>query len=350
LYTTVQAANNQAKTSAGQSNATPQTMTNQTNTSINRADVAESLKGKGIPSQKIDTLAAAIVARVNGQELTRTQREILSFELGRPSVQNIISDLIQKKTNGIDSTQHNGYDEVVTTGDSAATEDAAPQQVQNTVSEGSYEGGSKTITQLLKETTCGEYELYVYLSKQAGSDAAEAFAKNGTWPNEVQIPKSSSVLNSDGSINWSRAPQGGYVLDADGNAIKEAFIPKIGEVIDRYGPANGRYTSPVIDGKDFSYSERSLPYVEDASKYHRYEVTGDFAKIEEYVKNCANSELKAKIDAAVTAYYDGDYSKLVSHRGKVAEIEGWGQGGATQYEFSLSIEVLVELGLLKEIR
>jgi hypothetical protein len=151
-------------------------------------------------------------------------------------------------------------------------------------------------------------------------------------------------------MNWSRAPQGGYTLDADGNAIKEVFVPKIGEVIDRYGPANGRYTSPVIDGKDFSYSERSLPYVEDASKYHRYEVTGDFAKIEEYVKNCANSELKAKIDAAVTAYYDGDYSKLVSHRGKVAEIEGWGQGGATQYEFSLSIEVLVELGLLKEIR
>ena len=110
LYTTVQAANNQAKTSAGQSNAIPQTMTNQTNTSINRADVAESLKGKGIPAHKIDTLAAAIVARVNGQQLNNTQRSVLSFELGRPSVQKVINELIQKKTRGIDSAQSNVYD------------------------------------------------------------------------------------------------------------------------------------------------------------------------------------------------------------------------------------------------
>ena len=47
--------------------------------------------------------------------------------------------------------------------------------------------------------------------KQVGLDAAEAFAKNGTWHSEVQIPKNSFALNPDGSINWSRAPQGGYL-------------------------------------------------------------------------------------------------------------------------------------------
>ena len=166
LYTTVQAANNQAKTSAGQSNATPQTMTNQTNTSINRADVAESLKGKGIPSQKIDTLAAAIVARVNGQQLTNTQRSVLSFELGRPSVQKVINELIQKKTNGIDSTQSNGYYKDNVVGGFEAREEAAlwdiakqgadvlgshdygtvpdataPRQAQKAVFEETYEGG-----------------------------------------------------------------------------------------------------------------------------------------------------------------------------------------------------------------
>ena len=211
-------------------------------------------------------------------------------------------------------------------------------------------GGSKTISQLLKKTTCSNDELYVYLSKQVDSNLAAAFVKNGRWPSEVQIPKNSSALNPDGSINWSKAPQGGYTLDVNGNAIKEKFIPKIGNVIDRYGPANGRYTSPVIDGKTFGYSERTLPYVEDASKYHQYKVTGDFAKIKEYVKNCTNNELKAKIDAAVTAYYDGDYSKLVSYKGKAVGIEGWGKGGAIQYEFSLTIEQLEGLGLLKEIK
>ena len=80
-----------------QPNSTVQTATNQTNTTINPAEVAESLKGRGIPSWKIDTLAEAIVGRVNDQKLTRTQRDVLLFEQGRPSVQNIISDLFNNK-------------------------------------------------------------------------------------------------------------------------------------------------------------------------------------------------------------------------------------------------------------
>lgn len=92
---------------------------------FNRADVAESLKGKGIPSQKIDTLAAAIVARVNGQELTRTQRDVLRYELGRPSVQKVINDLIQKKTRGIDSAQSNVYDKDDVVGGLENREEAA---------------------------------------------------------------------------------------------------------------------------------------------------------------------------------------------------------------------------------
>ena len=68
------------------------------------------MKGKGIPSQKIDTLAAAIAARVNGQGLTWLQRDVLRLELNRPSVQKIINALIQKKSNEIDSAQNNVYD------------------------------------------------------------------------------------------------------------------------------------------------------------------------------------------------------------------------------------------------
>ena len=201
----------------------------------------------------------------------------------------------------------------------------------------------------LKETTCTSDELYIYL-KNIDTDYAETFLKTGEWPDEIQIPKNASVLNKDGSINWTKAAAGGYKLDKDGNPIKEKFIPKIGEVIDRYGPANGRYTSPIIDGKSFEYTERSLPYVENLSNYHKYEVIGDFSKIEEYVKNCPDAKLKVKIDATVTAYYDGDYSKLVSYKGEAATVEGWGKGGAIQYEFSLTVEQLEGLGLLREIK
>ncbi len=201
----------------------------------------------------------------------------------------------------------------------------------------------------LKETTCTSDELYIYL-KNIDTDYAETFLKTGEWPDEIQIPKNASVLNKDGSINWTKAAKGGYKLDKDGNPIKEKFIPKIGEVIDRYGPANGRYTSPIIEGKSFEYTERSLPYVENLSNYHKYEVIGDFSKIEEYVKNCPDAKLKVKIDATVTAYYDGDYSKLVSYKGEAATVEGWGKGGAIQYEFSLTVEQLEGLGLLREIK
>ncbi len=123
---------------------------------FNRADVAESLKGKGIPSQKIDTLAAAIVARVNGQQLTNTQRSVLSFELGRPSVQKVINELIQKKTQGVDSAPHNGYDEISTTGGDAITEASAPHQDQNTFSDGRYERGAEVPNNLKPQNLIDE--------------------------------------------------------------------------------------------------------------------------------------------------------------------------------------------------
>ena len=211
-------------------------------------------------------------------------------------------------------------------------------------------GGSCSIKSILKETTCNSDELCNYISKNVGDDAADLYLKTGKWPEGLQVPKNNTVLNVDGSINWSKAPEGGYVLDASGNAVKESFTPKVGEIIDRYGPTNGRYTSPVIDGKTYSYTERSLPYVEDAASYYQYEVVGDFTKIEEYVNNCTDVRLKTQIDISVKKYYKGDYSRLVSYKGETALVDGWGTGGATQYEFSLSVEQLEGIGLLKKIK
>ena len=44
----------------------------------------------------------------------------------------------------------------------------------------------------------------------------------------------------------------------------------------------------------------------------------------------------------------GDYSRLASYKGEAA-VEGWGKGGAIQYELSLTVEQLERLGLLSEI-
>jgi hypothetical protein len=219
-------------------------------------------------------------------------------------------------------------------------------------------GGSKTISELLKETACNNDELYKYLSKNVGTEAAENFIRNGKWPDGIQIPKNSSVLNADGSINWNAAAKGGYVLDSNGNAIKTSltdsnkineYLPE-GKIIDRYGDSGGRYVSPVNNGGLYTYGQRSLPYIEDASNYHQYEVTGDFTKLEEYINNCSDNTLKNEILGDIDFYYNGDFDKVIVNVGEIAKVDGWGTGGGIQYEFPIKVEYLEKLGLLKEIK
>ena len=93
-----------------------------------------------------------------------------------------------------------------------------------------------------KKSKCSVDELYNYL-KNIDSDAAETFLKDGTWPSKIQIPKDPSALRPDGTINWDKAPEGGYVLNSAGKADKTPFVPLKGEIIDRYGSSSGRYTS-----------------------------------------------------------------------------------------------------------
>ncbi|WP_077927690.1 TNT domain-containing protein [Wohlfahrtiimonas populi] len=191
-----------------------------------------------------------------------------------------------------------------------------------------------------------------YLARQGKeSHLAEEFLEHGKWPEHLQIPRDPEFLLENGNINWEKfAPQNGYTLDMNGQAIRETFIPQKGEIIDRYGSPNGRYTSPVEDGVPYSYEKRSLPYVEDANMYHQYEVIGDFSKLEEYVMNTTNANLRDDILNIVLDYNDGDFSKLTAKKGIAAEAFGKGNGGATQYELPLSIENLLDLGLLKEIK
>ncbi|MGJ7922913.1 TNT domain-containing protein [Neobacillus sp. LXY-4] len=213
-------------------------------------------------------------------------------------------------------------------------------------------GLDKHIDGLLKKSTCSIDELTDYLKKideYKGTNFAEEFVSFGKWPDDIQIPKDSRVLNEDYSINWSEVPNGGYVLDKKGNAIKEEFQPKQGDIIDRYGPPNGRYTSPVMEGRPYDYVQRSLPYVEDATKYHQYEVIGDFSRLKEYVMNCDNMEIKLKVEAQIERYYNGGYSKVIPHKGVIAK--GFGSpGGGIQYELPLPVEWLEGLGMLKEIK
>ncbi|MEX0136654.1 glycohydrolase toxin TNT-related protein [Bacillus nitratireducens] len=204
------------------------------------------------------------------------------------------------------------------------------------------------VQKLLKQSTCTTDELHAYLNN-IDSKLAEEFKKTGQWPEEVQIPKNSDVLRADGHIDWGQVPNGGYVVNKDGKVMKDEYTLKMGEVIDRYGPPNGTYTSPVVNGKPYSYGERALPYLEDVSKYHQYEVVGDFSNIKTYVDNCSDPTLKAQVDAAIQKYYCGDYSKLKAQIGEIAPGFGTIKGG-TQIQLPLTVEQLEGLKLLKQIK
>lgn len=43
------------------------------------------------------------------------------------------------------------------------------------------------------------------------------------------------------------------------------------------------------------------------------------------------------------------FSNLVNYKGTAARVEGWGTGGATQWELGLSVDTLQKLGIIEEI-
>ncbi|MFJ3385880.1 MULTISPECIES: glycohydrolase toxin TNT-related protein [unclassified Curtobacterium] len=74
----------------------------------------------------------------------------------------------------------------------------------------------------------------------------------------------------------------------------------MGSVFDRFGPENGRFTSPVPESGPYPYDERSLPYLEDASQYHQYRVVGDFNRIEDYVMRAPEAVRQDVLDLMET--------------------------------------------------
>lgn len=193
------------------------------------------------------------------------------------------------------------------------------------------------------QSTLTDEQLQGYLEFRY-PDYADDFANFGTLPSDVQIPNGPEVLLPDGSIDWSQVPGGGYVLDTNGKPIQAPYTPQVGEVLDRYGPSDGRYTSPVPDSGPYAYDQRSLPFVEDPSQYHRYEVTGDMSDLRGAYDG-ASQQVK---DELLANDFNPGYLSSQGYRGDIAP--GFGSaGGGVQVQLPLRADHLIILGLLKEI-
>lgn len=166
--------------------------------------------------------------------------------------------------------------------------------------------------------------------------------------NDQLVPRP-ETLDANGDIDWSRAPEGGFTLDADGNPIKHDHVPNAGDRFDRYGDPSGRYVSPVGEDGPFSYDSRSLPYAENPNAYHQYEWAHSPGDVQS-VYNQLDPAARADVDAVLDKYdLDlGDLSKVT--RGEAAAIPEWGtSGGATQDLLPVSVSVLASMGMIKEV-
>jgi predicted ribonuclease toxin of YeeF-YezG toxin-antitoxin module len=164
---------------------------------------------------------------------------------------------------------------------------------------------------------------------------------------DVQVLADVKIIDSDtGKVKWP--PAEGYEVDEVGNAIKKVIVPKVGDTIDRYGSAYGTYTSPINDGKSYSFEQRALPYIENPHAYHQYEVIRDFSELKNVIENWPDELLKEEfyMDAKAYGY---DIENFNTFGGKIASAFG-APGGGIQWNLPISVEYLKDFGFLRELK
>lgn len=217
----------------------------------------------------------------------------------------------------------------------------APHSLNGTQPDGPAPGGRGPSVR--DQSTLTDEQLQTYL-EHYHPKYADDFAENGTLPPDAQIPKGPEVLQPDGSIDWSQVPGDGYVLHTNGDPNRQPHTPQPGDVLDRYGPPDGRYTSPVPDDGPYTYDQRSLPYVENPAHYHRYEVVGNLSDL----RGAYDSAPQHVKDDLLAGGLKTEYLDSQGYQGEIAP--GFGSiGGGVQVQLPLTAEQLMVLGVLKEI-
>ncbi len=205
---------------------------------------------------------------------------------------------------------------------------------------------------LIRESRLSPEQLQHYLASQWPHDGSlgREFEATGEWPHDVQIPKGPEVLDSRGGIDWSDVTNDGFAVREGRIDINET-VPPIGQVLDRYGPESGSFTSPVLEDGPFPYEERALPYLEDEHQYHRYEVIGDLGDLRG-AYDALDPDAQS-IAAQLLAERGRSVDDLASMKTLQGEIAGSARfaspGGGIQIKLPLPVETLEVLGLLREL-
>ncbi|KIU03721.1 TNT domain-containing protein [Frigoribacterium sp. MEB024] len=207
--------------------------------------------------------------------------------------------------------------------------------------------GTRDLTPIIDGSSMTRDQLADYLDVM-DPKAGAAFRDEGKWPIEQQVPRETSFLGPDGKVWWDKfAPKEGFVRHEDGSPVltRDPDIP-VGSIIDREGPGDGRFTSPLLpSGESVPHSWRALPWVEDT--VHRYEVTGDLNDIRGAYDRSTDPDAKAAVDV-IMERYTMSWDDVHVQAGTIATAFGE-RGGGIQYRMPLGVDLLIGLGLLKDI-
>ena len=176
---------------------------------------------------------------------------------------------------------------------------------------------------------------------------------------------------------WKPGTDGAISGTREMKIIKAANPDGSRTVIDRVGAGNGNYFSPMSpDGTPYSLKERAIgdylpePDITANDSYHQYEVVMDFTKenferaidesnftnakkakllhiLENYYSDAANSTntfSKGHEGEAYRGISDGIKTGVIDHMFTVDD------GGAIQYITPYSVEILIDLGILKQLK
>ncbi len=177
------------------------------------------------------------------------------------------------------------------------------------------------------------------------------------------VPESADYLK-DSSISRQEAADGSQQLwinykwpEEDGFKTKDGVVDKSevtiqkGDVIDRVGHNGGRFTSPVKDGKPYSTESRALPYyftennIENEPSYHQFRATDDITpvNIRDSINNVSDKEKRASFQK------EFNKSNGKTYEGEIGQAFSDDDGGGIQYHMPMSIQSLINLGLLEEL-
>ena len=275
LYDTVQNANNLA------------------NASANKADIAKSLERKGFDAKDANTIAEALVASYNGQELTAKQEKLLKSVKNNKDVQDAVSNIVEneKSTMGQRSQNIRDFQDDVKSGivakvfkDVLAKNSATYTPLEKRAGKlySTSETGKATVHSTGDEIDLKKVEIVDFVRDKSGKITDMALEADGK-----------KVMASD--IDFESDSQS-YLFSAIRNI--ENITPGDASIFVRgYDPASGQTVGEYLNGIDEAYTYG----------YHRYSEADMGAGL--FTKKLTSEQAKGAYHLGKTTRNRSDTSK-----------------------------------------